>query len=99
MQSRILVVGCVITIVEEQKVKARASEVARVIVLGPGVRVDMLNEIEKHDRRRGTDCRQYQRTAPNVKSQPGLLPMVKHRSQYQHGYIGPDPERILKTNS
>ncbi len=49
MQRCVVVVGSVVTIVEQKVVQCRGNEVARVIVGIPGIAVHMLNVIHKHN--------------------------------------------------
>ena len=89
----------VVTIVEEQKVKPSAGEVPRVVVLGPGICVHMLDKVEEHDHRAGADRGQNQRKEPEVKPQPSLLSVVDHPRQDPHAHVRADPENVLQSNT
>ena len=89
-----LVMGRVKPVVEEQEIEDRPGEVPRVVVLRPGIGMDVLRVVEKHDRDQRANRGQPDREQPDPYSDSQIL--VQQTGQHQQAQVRTDPEGVLE---
>ena len=67
-------------------------------MIAPGVGVNMLDEVKKHNHGTRQNRWQYDREKPDIEPQSRLLIVVQNGSQDAQRDIRSDPDRILKSN-
>ena len=93
VRARVLVMGGVQAVVEEQEVQEAAVEAARVVVLRPGVGVDVLHVVE-HMIVQSANTAGTRHTRPQT-YRPGLHAVERDREREEH-HVRADPHHVLE---
>src|SRR5215217_7583669 len=95
VQARRLVVDGVQAVVEEEEVDEAAGEAAAVVVLAPGVRVDVLDVVEEHDGPQREEGRNQEREGPDAQA---ARDAVQINRQPDERRVRAAPDDVLEDN-
>ena len=92
VHARVLVVGGVQPVVEDEEVAELRDEVARVVVLRPGIRVDVLDVVDEHHRPQREERRREERAPVDERTPPSP---VQGNRQREEAHVRPEHGGVL----